>query len=79
MSDAGSAGGRGPEDLEHLEDLEQVEQRLAEIRNRKRGRIRWAIGRHTAEVAIGALAADHKTASRKNGKSRRRKRNKRLL
>jgi len=61
------------------ESLEEVERRLAEIQSQKRGRIRWGIGRHTAELAIGALGIDRKITSKRNGKQRRRKRNKRLL
>ncbi|HEX4681655.1 MAG TPA: hypothetical protein VH277_03040 [Gemmatimonadaceae bacterium] len=72
-AEPGAALGAAPE------NLNEVQRRLAEIQSRKRGRIRWAIGRHTAELAIGALDVDRKIASTKNGKQRRRKRNKRLL
>lgn len=61
------------------DDLEEVERRLSEIQQRKRGRIRWSVGKHTAELAIEALGVDRKIASAKNGKQRRRKRTKRLL
>ena len=71
--DADSGGGPGPD------DLQEVQRRLAEIQQRKRGRIRWNIGRHTAELAIEALGVDRAIASRRNGKQRRRKRHKRLL
>ena len=60
------------------EDLEEVRRRLQEIQSRKRGRIRWNVGRHTAELAIGALDQPAKS-SRPTGKQRRRKRRKRLL
>jgi hypothetical protein len=60
------------------EDLEEVQRRLQEIQSRKRGRIRWNVGRHTAELAIGALDRPPKSSAR-NGKQRRRKRRKRLL
>ena len=59
-------------------DLEEVQRRLADIQRRKRGRIQWRIGKHTAELAIGAIDRPPK-AERKNGKPRRRQRKKRLL
>ena len=59
-------------------DLEEVQRRLNEIQRRKRGRIRWHIGKHTAELAIIALEQPPKS-SRRSGKQRRRKRWKRLL
>lgn len=71
--DAGVADGPGPD------DVEEVQRRLAEIQQRKRGRIRWSIGQRTAELAIEALGVDRLITSRKNGKQRRRKRYKRLL
>ena len=60
------------------DDLEEVRRRLAEIQGRKRGRIRWRIGKHTAELAIDAIQRSGRS-DRKNGKQRRRKRRKRLL
>jgi hypothetical protein len=74
MSDDAETGAAQPP-----ENLEEVQRRLAEIQSRKRGRVRWGIGRHTAELAIGALGVDRKISSKKNGKQRRRKRTKRLL
>lgn len=61
--------------------LEQVEERLAKIQQQHRGKIRWRITKHTAELAIRALneAKPERDGSRRGGKSRRRKRNKRLL
>jgi hypothetical protein len=59
------------------DDLDEVRRRVEEIQRRKRTRIRWRIGQHTAELAIVAIEKPAK--SRRNGKSRRRKRNKRLL
>jgi hypothetical protein len=59
-------------------NLEEVQRRLQEIQRRKRGRIRWQIGKHTAEMAIEALEQPVKS-SPQNGKQRRRKRWKRLL
>jgi len=61
------------------DDLEEVHRRLAEIQARKRGRVRWGVGQHTAELALEALGINRKIASKKHGKQRRRKRNKRLL
>jgi hypothetical protein len=60
------------------DDLEEVQRRLAEIQRRKRGRIQWQIGKHTAEMAIDAIESGSRS-DRKNGKQRRRKRRKRLL
>lgn len=63
------------------DDLAEVQQRLAEIQRRKRGRIRWSISRHTAEMAIDAIERFDGPGEppRRSGKSRRRKRHKRLL
>ena len=58
-------------------DLDEVRRRVEEIQRRKRGRIQWRIGRHTAELAIEAIEPPRKSPRR--GKSRRRKRTKRLL
>ncbi|HSQ32928.1 MAG TPA: hypothetical protein VLN49_23890 [Gemmatimonadaceae bacterium] len=59
-------------------DLAAVKERLEEIQRRKRGRVRWSISKHTAELALGALAPKHERQGRCS-KSRRRKRHKRLL
>ena len=61
--------------------LDQVQRRLQEIQARKRGGIRWNISRHTAEMAIGALGPLESPVRTppQSGKSRRRKRKKRLL
>jgi hypothetical protein len=59
------------------DDLDEVRRRVEEIQRRKRGRIQWRIGRHTAELAIGAIEKPPRPP--RNGKSRRRKRKKRLL
>ncbi len=61
--------------------LEQVEERLAKIQQQHRGKIRWRISKHTAELAIKALneSKPERDGSRRGGKSRRRKRSKRLL
>jgi hypothetical protein len=62
-------------------DLGEVQQRLAEIQTRKRAGIRWHVSKHTAELAIGALVDQGSEARSyaRSGKSRRRKRSKRLL
>jgi hypothetical protein len=58
--------------------LDEVRQRLNEIQQRKRDRIRWRMSRHTAELALRALD-DGRPCRRPSAKSRRRKRRKRLL
>ena len=63
---------------ENAGDLEEVQRRLADIQRRKRGRIQWRIGKHTAEMAIDAIDPRPKS-EQKNGKPRRRQRKKRLL
>ena len=62
-------------------DLEEVQRRLDEIQSRKRGETRWTISRHTAEMAMEAIAEPRlaPAAAKSGGKSRRRKRRKRLL
>ncbi len=62
-------------------DIEAVEERLARIQQQHRGRIRWRISKHTAELAIRALNDPQRERApwRRSGKSRRRKRRKRLL
>jgi hypothetical protein len=59
------------------ENLEEVQRRLDEIQQRKRGRIRWNVSRHTAEIAIEAITGPKPKG--KSGKARRRKRKKKLL
>ena len=57
-----------------------VERRLKEIQDRHRGRVHWHVSKHTAELAIGAIEPPPKRPrKRANGKSRRRKKHKRLL
>ena len=65
-------------------DLPAVEARLRELQRRKRETVRWHMSRHTAERAIAAIAGVTAGDSRgavlnTSGKSRRRKRHKRLL
>jgi hypothetical protein len=59
------------------DNLDEVRRRVEEIQRRKRTRIQWRIGQHTAELAIGAIEKPAKSS--RNAKSRRRKRKKRLL
>jgi hypothetical protein len=55
----------------------EMEARIKEIQVRRRDRIRWTIGKHTAEMAIAALSEPR--VYRASGKRRSRKRAKRLL
>ena len=62
--------------------LEDVKERVKQIQRQHRGKIRWRITKHTAELAIRALenVGTHATCGApRSGKSRRRKRFKRLL
>jgi hypothetical protein len=52
---------------------------VQDVQSKHRGRIRWSVGRHTAELALRALESPPKAKVRRSGKSRRRKRHKRLL
>jgi hypothetical protein len=63
---------------EQPSDLTVVQQRLEEIQRRKRGRMRWGMSKHTAELALGALREEPPRHGR-SSKRRRRKRHKRLL
>ena len=50
------------------------------VQRKHRGRIRWSVGRHTAELALRALESPPRPPRRPpSSKSRRRKRHKRLL
>jgi len=50
------------------------------VHRKHRGRIRWSLGKHTAELAMRALEAPERGHHRsRSSKSRRRKRHKRLL
>jgi hypothetical protein len=50
------------------------------VQRKHRGRIRWSLGKHTAEMAIRALDSPQREGRRPaSSKSRRRKRHKRLL
>ncbi len=57
----------------------EFQARLNQIRLEKRGRIRWSLSHHTAEIAIRAIAGHVTVSYRPGSKSRRRKRHKRLL
>jgi hypothetical protein len=58
-------------------DTDEMKARLRDISERRRDRIRWSIGKHTAEMAIAALQGPK--LYRPSGKRRARKRRKRLL
>jgi len=60
-------------------DLAAVESRITELQRRKRGTVRWHMSRDTAERAIAAITAPGTRLATGKGKSRRRKRHKRLL
>lgn len=66
-------------DQTHGASLDQVEAKLRDLRRRKT--VRWTMSHETAEMAIAALAIDQHAARerKRRGKSRRRKRGKRLL
>ena len=50
------------------------------VQKKHRGRIRWSVGRHTAELALRALELPPRPVRRPpSSKSRRRKRHKRML
>ena len=57
----------------------EFQARLSAIQKEKRGRIRWSMSHHTAELAIRAIEGHVSVSYRPGSKSRRRKRNKRLL
>lgn len=59
--------------------LAEVAGHLDRIREGRRGKLRWNVGKHTAELAIGALGGESRERSPLSSKSRRRKRYKRLL
>jgi hypothetical protein len=59
-------------------EQEAIEDRVREIQEAKRGRIRWTASRHTAELALVAVIGEAKS-KKPSPKGRRRKRKKRLL
>ena len=58
---------------------DEIRARLEAIKAEKRGRIRWKLSHHTAEMAIHAIAGHISLSYRPGAKSRRRKRHKRML
>jgi hypothetical protein len=53
---------------------------VTEVQRKHRGRIKWSVGKHTAELALRALEPSPPRPRRPpSSKSRRRKRHKRLL
>lgn len=61
----------------NTDEMEVMKRRIVDIQERRRGRIRWHITKHTAELAIAALMRTE--PYRASGKCNRRKRTKRLL
>ena len=59
-------------------DIEEVEERVKEIQRQKRGRVRWTVSRHTAELALDAVIGE-RGPRKPSSKGRRRKKRKRLL
>ncbi|HKW48084.1 MAG TPA: hypothetical protein VJN70_11585 [Gemmatimonadaceae bacterium] len=58
----------------------EVKAVVQNVQRSHRGRIKWGIGRHTAELALRALDEPRTRRARSpSSKSRRRKRHKRLL
>ena len=61
-------------------DMDLVAKRVRDIQRGKRGHVRWAMSRHTAERAIEAIRPEvEKPPYSRSAKARRRKRSKRLL
>ena len=52
---------------------------VEKVQRKHRGKIRWSVGEHTAELALKALDEPPRSEKRPSSKSRRRKRSKRLL
>jgi hypothetical protein len=61
----------------NTDEMEAVERRILDVQARRRDRIRWQMGKHTAEMAIAAMQSTGEY--RRSGKCRSRKRKKRLL
>ena len=57
----------------------EVKAVVQNVQRAHRGKIRWAVGRHTAELALRALDEPQAERRKRSAKSRRRKRHKRLL
>jgi len=76
MADTDAEGEAGPG---HGPEPTAVKERLSELQRRKRDTVRWHMSRETAERAIAAITVDAWRPAPGRGKSRRRKRHKRLL
>ena len=76
MTETGGEGSSGPAEAG---DLPAVEARLSELQRRKRSTVRWHMSRETAERAIAAITEGAVRPRPGCGKTRRRKRHKRLL
>jgi hypothetical protein len=63
----------------HAARLPIVQERISELQRRKRQTVRWHMSRDTAERAIAAITEGSLRPTAGKGKSRRRKRHKRLL
>lgn len=63
----------------HRGHTDEVQARLDKIRQEKRSHVRWNLSHHTAERAIRAIEGHVRFSYKPGSKSRRRKRNKRLL
>ena len=61
----------------NTDEMEVVKGRIQAVQDRRRERIPWHITKHTAELAIAALADPR--VYRPSAKNRRRKKTKRLL
>lgn len=72
-------GERDDEGAGEPPELPAVAERLNELQRRKRTTMRWHMSRDTAERAIAAITDNARQLRSGRGKSRRRKRQKRLL
>ena len=72
-------GERDDEGAGEPPELPDVAERLNELQRRKRKTMRWHMSRDTAERAIAAITDNARRLRSGRGKSRRRKRQKRLL
>lgn len=72
---------REPNDIDDapLATTAEVAAVVQGVQHKHRGRIRWSVGRHTAELALRALDPLPSAPRRPSSKTRRRKRHKRLL
>lgn len=77
MTEREGGGARVPDDVGG--DLPAVKARIDEVQRRKRHTVRWRMSRDTAERAIAAITREAGAHLSAAGKSRRRRRHKRLL